>query len=84
MDIEAAAGAGTPALQAPENAHHGTDRYSEQGPAIPLTELPQMEPGLRNRHPAGQPTREVANDGTPENSQGPPEPTSDGPQAPGT
>ncbi|PVH80177.1 hypothetical protein DL98DRAFT_588719 [Cadophora sp. DSE1049] len=84
MDIEATAGAGTPALQAPENAHHGTARNSEQGPPIRLTELPQMEPGLRNRHPAGQPTRDVVNDGTAENSQGPPEPTSDGPQTPDT
>ena len=59
MDIEAIAGAEFPALQAPQNAHLNTSRSSDQGPPMQLAELPQMEPGLRNRHPTGQSTRDV-------------------------
>lgn len=83
MDIEAIAGAEFPALQAPQNAHLNTSRSSDQGPPIQLAIHPQMEPGLHNRHPTGQSTRDVANNDTSESRQRQIDQANDTPRTPG-
>lgn len=63
QDLEARAGTNIPVPQRPQHAYHHLSSSTEQDRRIPLTDLPQMESGLRNRTSAASSPRNAVVNG---------------------